>query len=296
MSDEERPIIIKKIYKASHGSHGGAWKIAYADFVTAMMAFFLLMWLVSATTEEQKWGIADYFRPTMASTSNDGANSVLGGRSIAEDGAQSSGSVMVSVPNTPPRIDTPDSSAPESPAESDPEYDVQLVAEREEEMFLEAEIKLKESIADNPDLRELDEHIIIDRTTEGLRIQIVDREGRPTFRPGSAVINEHGRKILRQVAKVIAPLPNRITISGHTDAAGLRGRIGYSNWELSSDRANSSRRELLAGGLPRPRIYQVSGKAATEPLLPDDPYGATNRRITILLMREAPVLPPSYSE
>ncbi|MFQ5533987.1 MAG: flagellar motor protein MotB [Sphingomonadales bacterium] len=296
MSDEERPIIIKKVTKVSGGHHGGAWKIAYADFITAMMAFFLLMWLISATTEEQKLGIADYFRPTTTSNTQSGADGVLGGRSVAEQGAQSSGAVLVSIPNSPPQMERKDGSdADDSPKQRD-EFNEQLVAAQEEKLFLEAEQKLNDAISNNPDLSDLNQHILIDRTPEGLRIQVVDRDGRSTFKPGTATIKPHGRKILREVAVVIASLPNRITIAGHTDATPFRGKASYSNWELSSDRANSSRRELLLGSLPRDRIYRVSGRAATEPLLPDDPFQDTNRRITIVLLREAPVLPPSYSQ
>ncbi len=297
MNKDERPIIIKKVKKSSEGHHGGAWKIAYADFVTAMMAFFLLLWLVSATTEEQRLGIADYFAPTVASESLSGAGAVLSGRSVSEDGAQSSGSVMVSIPNTPPQMTKPDKSTGEAKTKSaESEMADKLVAEQEQALFLEAEQELRDAFASRPDLKDLADHIVIDQTPEGLRIQIVDREGQSSFRVGSAELTPAGRRLIKAVARVIGRLPNRISVFGHTDANPFRGANGESNWELSAERANASRRVLLANGLSEDRIFQVTGKAATEPLLPDNPYRPANRRITILLMREAPVLPPDADE
>ena len=297
MSNDERPIIIKKVKKAGHGHHGGAWKIAYADFVTAMMAFFLLLWLVSATTEEQRLGIADYFAPTVASESLSGAGSVLSGRSVSEDGAQSSGSVMVSIPNTPPQMAKPNDSTGEAKTKTaESEMADKLVAEQEQALFLEAEQELRDALASRPDLKDLADHIVIDQTPEGLRIQIVDREGQSSFRVGSAELTPAGRRLIKAVARVIGRLPNRISVFGHTDANPFHGANGETNWELSAQRANASRRVLLANGLSEDRIFQVTGKAATEPLLPDNPYRPANRRITILLMREAPVLPPDADE
>ena len=297
MTDDQRPIIIKKVKKSGHGHHGGAWKIAYADFVTAMMAFFLLMWLVSATTEEQRLGIADYFAPTVASESLSGSGAVLGGRSVTEQGAQSSGSVVVSIPNTPPQMSKPDKDTREAKAKTDKadEEDKRFAAQ-EQALLLEAEQELRDAFANRPDLRDLSDHIVIDQTPDGLRIQIVDREGQSSFRVGSAELTPAGQRLIKAVARVIGRLPNRISISGHTDANPFRGANGETNWELSAQRANTSRRVLLASGLAADRIFQVTGKAATEPLLPDNPYRPANRRITILLMREAPVLPPDPDE
>ena len=302
MADEARPIIIKRIKKISGGAHGGAWKVAYADFVTAMMAFFLLLWLLSATTEEQRLGIADYFSPEVASTTTSGSQNVLGGQSVVEEGAKSSGSVLVSVPNTPPVIKkTSDDSSDKSKDSSDndrskPDYAEQMIAKQEEALFLEAQQEIEDAVDNNPDLKDLRDNIVIDQTPDGMRIQVVDKEGHSLWRKGSPTMNENGRKILAQIAATINEMPNRIAISGHTDGIPLRGKAGYTNWELSADRANTTRRELLSHNFPRDRIFSVAGKADTEPLLPDNPYLPTNRRITILLMREAPVLPPSYNQ
>jgi len=301
MADNQPPVIIKKIKKGGgHGHHGGAWKLAYADFVTAMMAFFLLLWLLSATTEEQKEGIADYFAPTFASKSTSGANGVLGGDSVtAEDGAKTSGSVVVTL-GAPP---APSSSASDSSANADttpqaPDDDAinKAIAEREEEMFKDAEKELTDAIQNTPDLKAFADNLIIDRTPEGMRIQIVDQERRSMFPSGSAEPYPRTKQILQLVAKIIMKLPNRISIAGHTDSQPIANRSNYTNWELSSDRANASRRVLREAGVGVTRIAEVKGLADTEPLFPEDPTLPSNRRISITLLREAPVLPPNYRQ
>jgi chemotaxis protein MotB len=295
MADNQPPIIIKKIKKGGdHGHHGGAWKLAYADFVTAMMAFFLLLWLLSATTEVQKEGIADYFAPTFASKSTSGANGVLGGNSISSDnGAQSSGSVVVALTPPSPSASTSDntSNPPQKPDDNDIN---KAIAEREEQMFKDAEKELTQAIQNTPNLKEFADNLIIDRTPEGMRIQIVDQDRKSMFESGSAEPLARTKQILQLVAKIILKLPNRISIAGHTDSKPFVGRPNYSNWELSSDRANASRRVLLEAGVPASRIAEVKGMADTEPLFPEDTTLPSNRRISITLLREAPVLPPNY--
>ncbi|HKJ74560.1 MAG TPA: flagellar motor protein MotB [Alphaproteobacteria bacterium] len=297
MADNQPPIIIKKIKKGGdHGHHGGAWKLAYADFVTAMMAFFLLLWLLSATTDKQKKGIADYFAPTFASKSTSGANGVLGGNSITSDnGAQSSGSVVVSLgaPTAGTGTDNTTSTQPKAPDDNEIN---KAIAEREEEMFKDAEKELTNAIQNTPDLKAFADNLIIDRTPEGMRIQIVDQDRRSMFQSGSAEPLPRTKQILELVAKVIMKLPNRISISGHTDSTPYVGKPNYSNWELSADRANASRRVLLEAGVPASRIAAVKGMADTEPLFPEDPSLPSNRRISITLLREAPVLPPNYRQ
>jgi chemotaxis protein MotB len=296
----EAPIIIKKVKKAAHAHHGGAWKIAYADFVTAMMAFFLLMWLINTTTPEQKRGIADYFAPASVSETTSGAGGLMGGKSFSSEGDRSTGtsSVVQALgeplpPGQGERAGNVDgASNSQAPQISDAQLD-QAVAEREQKLFDEAAQSLRQAMQDLPELSELSKNLIIDQTPEGLRIQIVDQEGRPMFPPGAAEPYERTAALLREVAKVIDRLPNRISISGHTDSAAFVSKGGYSNFELSSDRANASRRILQEAGVPTDRIYQVSGKAGSEPLFPNDPYLVGNRRISIVLLREAPVLPPS---
>jgi chemotaxis protein MotB len=295
MADNQPPIIIKKVKKGGeHGLHGGAWKLAYADFVTAMMAFFLLLWLLSATTEVQKEGIADYFAPTFASKSTSGANGVLGGNSVTDDnGSQSSGSVVVALAPSPPAASTDDNSAAQAKKPDDDDIN-KAIAEREEQAFKDAEKELNQAIQNTASLKEFADNLIIDRTPEGMRIQIVDQDRKSMFQIGSAEPLPRTKQILELVAKIILKLPNRISIAGHTDSTPFTGKPDYSNWELSSDRANASRRVLLDAGVPASRIAEVKGMAATEPLFPEDPSLPSNRRISITLLREAPVLPPNY--
>ncbi len=296
MADNEQPIIIKKIVKGGHGHHGGAWKVAYADFVTAMMAFFLLMWLLNATTDDQKKGIADYFTPATASTSKSGAGGLLGGQVVGPPGAMQSDSSAPSASlDIKPTSGASDGDAEEDVGSTGDENMSKLsndelqeaLAKREEEVFDKAEQKLRQAIEDVPELKELAKNLVIDHTAEGLRIQVVDQEGKPMFPLGSAEMFERTTKLMAQIAQVIAATKNKVSISGHTDSTPFKGkRAGHGNWELSTGRALASRRALAAGGLDVKRIARVVGKAATEPLLKDDPESARNRRISIVLLRE----------
>jgi chemotaxis protein MotB len=294
-------IVIKRPKKGGHEAHhGGAWKVAYADFVTAMMAFFLLLWLLNATTEEQKRGISDYFAPSSVSQSPSGAGSILGGRAISAPGAMTSGtsSPSVSVPLSPSEGKSDFESKGDDAAATDPgrerDRDIteeearEVLAKREEEQFKEAEAELREAIAKAPDLQSIQENLLIDRTPEGLRIQIVDQEGKPMFPLGSARIDERLQALMGKIASVVEKLPNRISVTGHTDALQFRGsRQGYGTWELSSDRALASRRALISGGMPTERVAMVVGRAAEEPLVPEEPNDARNRRISIVVLRQA---------
>ncbi len=291
------PIIIKKVVKGGHGHHGGAWKVAYADFVTAMMAFFLLLWLLNATTDDQKKGIADYFTPATVSKSKSGAGGVLGGMTVSSPGAMQS---RASVPSFSVKL-KPTSGASAGDADddagstSDEEFKElteeeikEVLAQREEEMFGKAEKELRQAIQETPELRELEKNLLVDRTPDGLRIQIVDQEGRPMFPLGSAKMFEQTRKLMEKISQVVAKLPNKISISGHTDAKPYRGsKAGHGNWELSTGRALASRRVIVGGGLSIKRITKVVGKADTDPLVPEDPNSARNRRISVVLLREA---------
>ena len=295
-------IVIKRIKKGGgHGHHGGAWKVAYADFVTAMMAFFLLMWLINTTSPEQKRGIADYFAPASVSKSTSGSGGILDGTSFSEDGGKSGGAVAVVVKMAPegkPAKSSAETAPPSTPAETRPSAEEIESAEQsaaEQKDFESAEMSLRQAMQDMPDLAELSKQILIDITPEGLRLQLVDQEGRPMFAAGSAEPTDRVKRLLQEVAKVVQRLPNRITIAGHTDSGQFEGPNGYTNWELSSDRANATRKLLMQDGVVPDRIYQVSGKAGSEPLLPEDPYASANRRITIVLLREAPPLPPGTS-
>ncbi len=304
MATSDQPIIIKKVVKGGgDGHHGGAWKVAYADFVTAMMAFFLLMWLINTTTPEQKRGIADYFAPASVSPANSGSGAPLAGTSPGDDGVQGSGDSSQRqrlAPTAPQENDRDEQQSPEaSPANNgEPAIssDAIMAAQqrRAEAQLYSAEMSLRQAMQEMPELAELSNHVIMDITPEGLRIQLVDQEGRPMFDPGSVEPNERAVTLLRAVAAIAERLPNRLSIAGHTDS-GPVSTGDYTNWELSADRANAARSVLQSEGISNDRIYEVRGKAGSEPLYPDDPFMAGNRRISITLLREAPVLPSGHS-
>jgi chemotaxis protein MotB len=299
MSNSDRPILIKKIKKvAGGGHHGGAWKVAYADFVTAMMAFFLLMWLINTTDPEQKRGIAEYFAPASVSATTSGSGGILGGTSLGDDGAKGSGSMSVVTQLAPEApLDAPEEVGQSSNLAAATEADLRdELARREAAEFSSAAESLRQAMQAMPELAELSKQLIIDQTPEGLRIQIVDQEGRSMFDQNSARPNPRAQLLLRAVARVIVQLPNRVTITGHTSAvAGSSRASAPGDWALSAERANASRLILQAAGVDPDRVYSVSGKAGSDPLYPDDPSLAGNRRISIILLREAPVLPRDTS-
>ncbi len=280
---ETQPIIIKKIKKGGHGHHGGAWKVAYADFVTAMMAFFLLLWLLNSVTQEQLEGVSNYFTPTTASKSTSGSDGVLGGKVLSEEGALTAQSSKVTAKLDLPPPKTQAKETKDTPGESDPKKEA--LKKQEDKQFEEAKEKLEKAIKDNPAFKRLAESLLIDNTPEGLRIQIVDQDGLAMFPSGSSKMFLHTRKVLEMITKVIATQPQDLAISGHTDGKKFGGSGEYSNWELSADRSNSARRELIKYGIPEKRIGRVVGKAAKEPLMKDDPDNARNRRLSIILLR-----------
>ncbi|MBI3710593.1 MAG: flagellar motor protein MotB [Proteobacteria bacterium] len=300
-------IIIKKKAHGEHGHHGGAWKVAYADFVTAMMAFFLLLWLLNVTTDDQRKGVAQFFTPDSVSRATSGAGGVLGGTVLSPGEFRNTmGGVVMGMPVGPATadpdkedpdkdrpladMDKPDQSA-ETTAQSKKEATdaevKQAIAKREEEQFANAEHDLKQAIQDVPELRQLSQNLMIDRTPEGLRIQIVDQGRYAMFALGSSQPLDHTRKLLAAVSQVVQRLPNKIAVSGHTDATPFSNTAGYSNWELSTDRANASRRTLIESGLAPVRVSRVVGKAEQEPLFTENPADPRNRRISIVLLREA---------
>ena len=309
MASKDQPIVIKKVVKGGGGGHhGGAWKVAYADFVTAMMAFFLLMWLINTTTPEQKRGIADYFAPASVSPANSGSGAPLAGTAPGDDGVQGSGdsSMRQRLAPTAPQLNERDrQQTPEGSPESQDNTEqtaassvfAAAMAEAQERrdaaQLHSAAMSLRQAMQDMPELAELSNHIIVDETPEGLRIQLIDQEGRPMFNPGDTEPTDRAVTLLRAVARIAERLPNRLSIAGHTDSAPSSGGP-YTNWELSADRANAARRVLQTAGISDDRIYEVRGKAGSEPLYPDDPYMPGNRRISIVLLREAPVLPQGH--
>src|ERR1700744_3737731 len=292
MSATERPIIIKKIKKGGGGGHhGGAWKVAYADFVTAMMAFFLLMWLINTTSPEQKRGIADYFAPASVSETQSGAGGILAGTALGNDGAKQNGSQSV-VQDASPDVKNPDDGKSTDAAKAAADQTKTDQAKREQAAFQSAAQSIKQALDQMPELADLSKNVIVDQTPEGLRIQLVDQEGRSMFNQGTAVPNDRAKLLLRAIAKIINQLPNRISVYGHTSASSGPGGKSDGDWPLSQARADASRKILQGSGVDGDRVYQVSGKATSDPLYPDDPTLPGNRRIAIVLLREAPVLPP----
>src|SRR4051812_1820339 len=272
----ERPIIIKRIKKSGGGGHhGGAWKVAYADFVTAMMAFFLLMWLINTTSPEQKRGIADYFAPASVSETTSGSGGILGGTALGADGSKNAGSSSIIqdlAPDSKNPNDGKNKDASKSNAENASTEALRKELEkREEAAFASAAQSLRQALQDMPELAELSKNIIIDQTPEGLRIQLVDQEGRSMFTQGTAVPNDRAKLLLRAISKIINQLPNRISIYGHTSANAGQGGKAEGDWPLSAARADASRKILQGAGVDADRVYQVSGKATSEPLYPDDP-------------------------
>jgi len=348
----QAPIIIKKINKSAEGHHGGAWKVAYADFVTAMMAFFLLLWLLNVTTSEQKLGIADYFSPASPSKQESGAGGVLGGQTITVDGSLNNQSsppqLTVPVPSLPAaanaaeqvddfkysargrpdgdkdklgntdeekaggptagtmkgglseaelaggaadlmRIGGKEEADKNGDGEVDPAELAEALAKLEAQQFQQAAAELRQAIQEVPELRDLAQNLIIDQTPEGLRIQLVDQEGYSMFPSASAKMFPQTAQLMAYVAQAVSKMPNRLSVSGHTDSIPFSNDAAYGNWELSSDRANASRRALIAGGVAPERIATVVAKADTDHLFPDDPKSPRNRRVSIVLIREQPL-------
>jgi chemotaxis protein MotB len=298
MAVAEGTVVIKRVKKVvGGGHHGGAWKVAYADFVTAMMAFFLLMWLINTTSPEQRRGIADYFAPASVSQSTSGAGGILGGTALGKEGAKADGSMSIIeelAPEAPRNTKDSGQSSDNAGAANDQLEEKALreqLRAREEAALQSAAASLRQSIQSMPELAELSKQIIVEVTPEGLRIQLVDQEGRSMFEQGSIKPNPRAQVLLRAVGKIVNQLPNRVTISGHTNVSA-NGRTADTDWGLSQGRANEARRILQQTGVVADRVAAVNGKANAEPLYPDDPMLAGNRRIAIVLLREAPVLPP----
>lgn len=271
-----QPIIIKRAKKGRHAAHGGAWKIAYADFVTAMMAFFLLMWLLGSTSEGDKKGISDYFQSPMKVAMQGGSgagasSSVINGG--GSDLTQSSGQAK--------RGEGADRKA----KRLSKELAKAEAAKRDAKMLAELSAKIAGAISSKPKLAEFASQIRLEITPDGLQIQIVDDQKRPMFDSGSAVLKPYMRDILREIGTALLDVENKISLDGHTDrsAYGNADR-GYSNWELSADRANASRRELASAGMPEDKLARVVGMASSLLLEPNNPLSPSNRRISILVM------------
>lgn len=276
MTDDlaQRPIVIKRIKKKAGGHHGGAWKIAYADFVTAMMAFFLLMWLLSSASQSTLHGISEYFKTPLkvamsgGSGSGERENIIKGG---GTDFSRSEGQVQKG-----------------SNRDKIIEKEKRMARERIERIKLEGlKKKIEEAIEANPALKQYENQLLLDITNDGLRIQIVDEQNRPMFAIGRAELQPYTKTILREIGIMLNDVNNKISLSGHTDARQYpRGDKGYSNWELSADRANASRRELIAGGMDANKVLQVIGLSSAVMHDTNDPLNPVNRRISIVVMNE----------
>jgi len=272
MADEsQRPIIVKRIKKGGHGHHGGAWKIAYADFVTAMMAFFLLMWLLGSASQGTLNGIAEYFKTPLkvAMSGGDGAGDATslvkgGGNDLTKKAGQVN--------------------------KSSREHERKVLEKKEQEQQEKKALdslqqKIQSSVEQSQILKDYKNQMKLEMTPEGLKIQIIDEQNRPMFDSGSSRMLPHTRVLLQQLAQQLNQLPNRISISGHTDATPFgNGQAGYSNWELSADRANTARRELIAGGLQDDKVMRVVGVASANPLIKSNVFSPENRRITIVVL------------
>ena len=297
MARNDQPFVIKRVKKVVHAHHGGAWKIAYADFVTAMMAFFLLLWLISMTTPEQKQGLADYFSPPNVSPSNSGAGGVMGGTALDSTGekmAGSSSNVARAITASPDNQTGQEDAAiggRAGKAGSDPESSRTNLAASEEQVFHSAAASIRQAWQAMPDITEIADSLVVEETKDGLNIQLIDQEGRPMFPEGSKYPFEATRKAIAAVAPILQQLPNQIAISGHTAAGSKYDNPRYGAWELSSDRANVVRGILSEFGLKDDRIDSVTGKATAEPFFPNDPYLAANERIKITVLYQAPPVP-----
>lgn len=292
--DNLPPIVVKKIKKVAGGHHGGAWKIAYADFVTAMMAFFLLMWLINATTEQTKRGLAQYFNPISIGDINGGNVGVMGGTDITSEDASldaKNGTITVK-PSAPTEAGHGEFGSVKDEKGEDPDAMPSDKSEandkiaQEQKMFEQIAQDIKKAVQDNPEFKELMNNLLVEQTPEGLRIQLIDQEKQSMFPSGSSKMYEHTRKILEKVGEIINKTGNRIAISGHTDATPFANDRAYGNWELSSDRAHATRRTLEETGISAGRIQYVVGRESKEPLDKAKPEAPRNRRISITLLKE----------
>lgn len=270
--DSQRPIVVKKIKKGGHGHHGGAWKIAYADFVTAMMAFFLLMWLLGSVSKGNLKGISDYFSNPLK-VANAGGSGAGDAESIIQGGGQ----------------DLTKQAGQVKKGEVPPQEESAKDRKRLSELKKRFEAMMDDKSQTNTKLKQFKSQLKLDMVAEGLRIQIVDEQNRPMFKSGSSELEPYAREILHEVAALLNEVPNALSLSGHTDGTPFSGgAAGFSNWELSTERANASRRELITGGMADAKVLRVNGFGDKVPLNVENIYDPVNRRISIVVLnREA---------
>ena len=298
MATNDQPFIIKKIKKGGHAHHGGAWKIAYADFVTAMMAFFLLLWLISMTTPEQKKGLADYFAPPNVSESQSGAGGVMGGQAFEENGAKVASDSRMDALTAPesstsgPKVSSSGGQGEAGGNRFDANKSSSLdMKSKLNQDFHGAAESIKQAWQALPDITAIQSSLAVTETQEGLDIQILDQDGKPMFPEGSKYPYESTREAIAALAPILQKLGAQISISGHTAAGAVYNNPRYGAWDLSTDRANVVRGILGEFGLNDERISAVAGKATADPLFPNDPYLAGNGRIEIVVHYAPPPVP-----
>lgn len=277
-----RPVIVKRVKKSGAAHHGGSWKIAYADFVTAMMAFFLLMWLLGFLSKGDLQGIAEYFKTPLkvamtGGTGSGDSSSVLqgGGRDLMRKDGQS---LRNDTDPGPRRVYSSNMNTEAAKAELARAEMMRLKALKE---------RIEHAIDATPSLKQYRRQLLLDITSEGLRIQIVDEQNRPMFALAKAELQPYTKEILYEIGRALNDMPNRISLSGHTDATPyVSGEKGYSNWELSADRANASRRALIAGGMDETKVLRVVGLSSAVLFDKQDPFNPINRRISIIVMNK----------
>jgi chemotaxis protein MotB len=279
-SEDKRPIVVKRIKKITGRAHGGAWKIAYADFVTAMMAFFLLMWLLGSVSKEDLSGLSDYFKTPLLV-------SLMGGKSASESPSKISGGGQ-DINSNKGQVRKGDIKPEKKVILQLPIEEIKRIERLKElEKLKELKSAMEKAIDASAQLQQFKKQILLDITTEGLRIQIVDEKNRPMFQVGSAKLEPYTTAILHEIGMLLNQVPNKISLSGHTDAQLYAfGDKGYSNWELSADRANASRRELIAGGIGEGKIIRVVGLSSAVLYDKIDPLNPVNRRISIIIMNK----------
>ena len=298
----DQPFIIKKIKKAGHAHHGGAWKIAYADFVTAMMAFFLMLWLISMTTPEQKKGLADYFAPPNVSETTSGAGGVMAGQAFDDKGAKVVADSRMDAMTAPdsslagPKVQSMGGMGEAGGSENDQTKasSIELQSKLNAD-FHAAAASIRQAWQAMPDLTSIADSLRVDETKEGLNIEISDQEGRPMFPEGSKFPYETARKAIAALAPQLQKLGSQVIVSGHTAAGAVYSDPRYGAWDLSTDRANVARSILSEFGLSDDHIRSVTGSASADPLFPNDPYLAGNGRIEITVLYEAPPVPANLA-
>jgi chemotaxis protein MotB len=287
------PLILRKKIRLPEEPHGGAWKVAYADFVTAMMAFFLLLWLLNVTTEDKKQGISDFFEPVGVSKEQTGSGSVLKGLAMDAQGALRSAGSPPRITIAIPTFGSKDTGVTEGKLDS-PEVvgggftdgvDQRNVDESEDQEFKKAIAALRQAVLESPELAEMQDNLLLEQTPDGLLIQILDRVKVRMFTGNGAAMTERGKHLIAIIASIVGRLPNKVTITGHTDSWGAAVPEGARKWEISGSRADAARVVLVSFGVGKSRFFRVVGKADRDPIQASAPKTDRNNRISILLMR-----------